>query len=486
MNIVPTPLKTCFIFCFSLQENEATTIKILTKDLYDYGKDNEYTILGSNTLKELILHELDEEQIWQEVQLQNNALNESIIKNVANLLSAKQRLGFPLKQKLPPQMKNEISSGEDNEDEDIDEQEKEEEVKKTFETENGSNKITKKKPIKPSVVDDQFFKLSEMKEFLDKVEKDDFLESGSSEEEVDYFENDVSSDEDAGDENQPHYKDFFDEPLTDTVEKYKRKNSSDLDIDVENKAKKVKFALDNEDSNGNDSDLPSGDNLSLKEGEGSQTESSSDDESISKTKVGTLKDSGPSTFENRQERLKSRIIALESEALKEKPWQMKGEISADNRPQNSLLREYVEFDVATRPAPILTEKSTMKLEDIIIQRIKDKAWDDVIRKIKPTESETEYRKKLVLDHEKSKLSLAQIYEKEYLKQLEGQAQDLTDKPEVEPLEHQEIKKMMRDLFTKLDALSNFHFTPKQVCFLKISQQFNKFLQTFWILKFLCF
>lgn len=44
------------------------------------------------------------------------------------------------------------------------------------------------------------------------------------------------------------------------------------------------------------------------------------------------------------------------------------------------------------------------------------AWDDVVRKVKPKEDPFEYKKRVTLDQEKSKLSLGEIYEQEYLKQ----------------------------------------------------------------------
>lgn len=98
------------------------------------------------------------------------------------------------------------------------------------------------------------------------------------------------------------------------------------------------------------------------------------------------------------------------------------------------------------------------LEDVILQRIKDKAFDDVVRKQKLAETPLEYKKKLLLDQEKSKVSLAQIYENEYLQQVSAQNQE--EREEEEPKLQVEIKAEMKLLFAKLDALSNFHFTPK--------------------------
>ena len=59
----------------------------------------------------------------------------------------------------------------------------------------------------------------------------------------------------------------------------------------------------------------------------------------------------------------------------------------------------------------MISKSTFQLADFVFQ-----AFDDVVRKFKPKDNPFEYKKRLVLDQEKSKDSLAAVYENEFLKQ----------------------------------------------------------------------
>lgn len=46
--------------------------------------------------------------------------------------------------------------------------------------------------------------------------------------------------------------------------------------------------------------------------------------------------------------MSKKIEELENSALAEKPWQLSGEVTAQARPENSLLEEDVEFEQMSR------------------------------------------------------------------------------------------------------------------------------------------
>ncbi|CAG8610610.1 15913_t:CDS:10, partial [Racocetra persica] len=164
-----------------------------------------------------------------------------------------------------------------------------------------------------------------------------------------------------------------------------------------------------------------------------------------------------SPFHKKQEKVQKRIEQLEMENIADKDWTLMGEVSSKHRPLNSLLEEDLNFDHIVKPAPVITEEVTIKLEDMIKQRILDETFDDVERKQDPNFRPFLPSKLVEVSDEKSKKSLAEIYEESYIKQ----TSDMPDeKDEALKKEHQEIENMFKELCHKLDALSNFHYTPK--------------------------
>uniref|UniRef100_A0A672Q685 U3 small nucleolar ribonucleoprotein protein MPP10 n=1 Tax=Sinocyclocheilus grahami TaxID=75366 RepID=A0A672Q685_SINGR len=479
----------------SVQDALATDFKSLTKTLYDLHKAHEPADCKGSPLEQLVIENFDEEQIWQELELQNDALLTHFEETVEQAVTDDTITFFDdddeeeeeeeeedgdngeianhleeesadddddeeeIKQRLKPSASNEDDdfSGEDSDlDFDVDKFEEKTKQKQS------AAKLSKSKSHRtPSEVDDRFFKLSEMEAFLDDMDR---REGKESVEDIDYFQN-LPSDDDAElsfdkpvaltkqkkkSSRDMKYKDFFapvdaEPEEMDPDEEKEPESSDDYEgeeddeykatafsfNDVINALRKVTFDVPDDDSEGEDV------------------------EAILGGKAKNMpKPESKSSFEKRQEKMAKKIEELENAALSEKPWQLTGEVSAQTRPENSMLEEDVAFDQASRMAPAITEETTLQLEEIIKQRIKDQVWDDVVRKEKPKEEVFEYKKRLTLDHEKSKLSLAEVYEQEYIKQTQEK------KEEEENPAHIEIQKLMDTLFLKLDALSNFHFTPK--------------------------
>mmetsp|Transcript_41934 Transcript_41934/g.58622 ORF Transcript_41934/g.58622 Transcript_41934/m.58622 type:complete len:318 (+) Transcript_41934:174-1127(+) len=159
-------------------------------------------------------------------------------------------------------------------------------------------------------------------------------------------------------------------------------------------------------------------------------------------------------------KMRKRVQKYEDELVESKPWQMMGQASKFDRPDESLLEESVTFEHATRTKPTITEEHTESLEDIIRRRIRDEAFDDVTPK---TVEDMRTRKKVTKEEistEKSNKSLADLYEEDYVNKQQQQNKQAEEEEKEELSEDQkEIQVLFRRVMHNLDKMSNFHFTP---------------------------
>jgi len=151
---------------------------------------------------------------------------------------------------------------------------------------------------------------------------------------------------------------------------------------------------------------------------------------------------------------------LEAENVAPKKWTRAGEVSARNRPQNSLLEEDLDFERVMKPVPVVTEEVVQELEEMIKSRILANSYDDVVRR-RPLDDKPFLPSKLIhLQDTKSTQSLAEIYEDEYSAAQNGGVAG-EDRDGKLKKEHEEIERQWEKITAKLDALCNAHFTPKQ-------------------------
>jgi len=185
-----------------------------------------------------------------------------------------------------------------------------------------------------------------------------------------------------------------------------------------------------------------------------------DDEEEEEVAVETAK---LSAYAERSKKMEAMTADLEKEALAEKPWQMLGESSSKKRPENSLLENTPEFEFATKMAPIITQEHTESIEEMIKRRVLAEDWDEVVPRELPDIGLDKRNGELPeVSQEKSKLSLGELYEREYLKKATGFDKDAVEKETEEEKARNEMKMLFANLCSKLDALSNYHFAPRPV------------------------
>ena len=196
--------------------------------MFDFGNQN-FAIKGlSGTLPELYTDGFDEEQIWQQLELHNEPAFNRLMKDVARLLSFKgpklsfqqvtaktvepeddtvpeedemndeESINSELSDKLPSDSEEEGESDSDGDWADL----KLDEYKVLEDGGKGnSSREQPKRNYAKTEVDDQFFKVREMEEFLEKEEKVKPAKSGDDDEddededEIDFFADNISDED---------------------------------------------------------------------------------------------------------------------------------------------------------------------------------------------------------------------------------------------------------------------------------------------------
>ncbi|CAO2614335.1 U3 small nucleolar ribonucleoprotein protein MPP10 [Lemmus lemmus] len=220
----------CFL---TIQNGLASNFTSLTKVLYDFNKILESGRISGSPLQKLEINSFDDEQIWQQLELQNepilqyfqNAVTETIEDEDLSLLpegddqeceegaseleaESQENLETDVEEEQLSDMGGNVpKAGEraqsrseprqspvfSDEDSDLDFDISKLEQQTKMQTKPSG------RPREKSVVDDKFFRLSEMESFLEKVEREEERghDGEEEEEDIDFFE-DIDSDEDEG------------------------------------------------------------------------------------------------------------------------------------------------------------------------------------------------------------------------------------------------------------------------------------------------
>ncbi|GAB7345516.1 hypothetical protein MBLNU457_3832t1 [Dothideomycetes sp. NU457] len=169
-----------------------------------------------------------------------------------------------------------------------------------------------------------------------------------------------------------------------------------------------------------------------------------------------------SNHERRRAALMEEIRKLEAANVAKREWTLSGEARAADRPMNSLLEEDLEFERAGKPVPVITAEVSESIEDLIKRRILAHDFQDIIRRRPDDLATGKDGRRGRLDYElsdaKSKKSLAELYEDEHNKRTDPNYVDEKDKKTRK--EHAEILALWKDISSKLDSLSSWHFKPK--------------------------
>ncbi|KAI5953840.1 MPP10 [Candida margitis] len=327
---------------------------------------------------------------------------------------------------------------EEDEDEDEDEDKEERELSDDGETLVGDDEEGSDTEVKHTKdvfgLNDGFFDIDEYNKQVLALENDQAGgdDNNDDDEEIDYF---GSLSDDSEEEQMDYYGDFYDKPGKVNVESWPPKKKVDAHEDDD--ISEGEFADEDYDNAINSARLDL-----FAEGEPKGQKSN---------------EKNMSSYEKQQLALQREIEKLEAELVADKKWTLKGEITSNERPKESLLEENdLSFDRTAKPVPTITQEVTETIEDLIRKRIKSDEFDDLPRRIVQDLSKFHQGPKAEVSQQKSSKSLAELYEDEY-NDVDAQQEELD---EAVKKQHEEINELFTKVTHRLDALCSAHFIPK--------------------------
>eukprot|EP00769_Ergobibamus_cyprinoides_P000262 gnl/Ergobibamus_cyprinoides/1255.p1 GENE.gnl/Ergobibamus_cyprinoides/1255~~gnl/Ergobibamus_cyprinoides/1255.p1 ORF type:complete len:475 (-),score=156.99 gnl/Ergobibamus_cyprinoides/1255:109-1533(-) len=170
--------------------------------------------------------------------------------------------------------------------------------------------------------------------------------------------------------------------------------------------------------------------------------------------MGALGPLAGSRLSQRLKRQAERVAAIEDELVGDKRWQMTGEVTAAQRPANSLLREAraLEFE-ARRPDALVTDDILEELDALICARIKEGDFDDPVRREVANDTAASVAP---ISTAKPSKGLAEEFEAEFLAEA-----GVAAAPDVSIEEARAAAaEAWRELSYTLDALAAFNSVPR--------------------------
>lgn len=376
----------------------------------------------------------DAEQIWSQIELLARPLLPQLRRQLRRIVQQPSSQQPPLK--MPAVAEGEQLE-EDGESSDSEELKNAEELEGTEDEEEMGDKEEEAEldGRGGNGVEDEFLKIDELTEFLEKGEEEEYgdgakrreksvknwmVESDTEDEDEDQLDlEDFEDDDEDGEAGGGDilYKDFFESGHN---KQAKKRDGSTKKVQFKDEAHEVELH-DSENDDGNDE-----------------------------------QEHGLSTHEKERLKMRTKIEQMEKANLEPSTWTMQGEVTASRRPKNSALEVDLDFEHNVRPAPVITEEVTASLEEMIKKRIAESHFDDVEKpSLLPSKAPKEHKE---LDETKSKKGLAELYEDDYAQKAGIAPAPLSISDELK----EEANTLFKRICLKLDALSHFHFAPKPV------------------------